>query len=84
MQRLIHSSKFWLLVLDVMISLVLFFTGKYASPTLAEDINFVIGAIQPVFVAIIAGIAYEDGKAGASYYPADQSAEHRRARLLEQ
>ena len=40
-------------------ALVLFFVGKYA-PTVAEDINFVIAALQPVFVSIIIAISIED------------------------
>ena len=57
---LTQSRKFWLLVLDVGLSLLLYFVGKYAAPTMAEDINFVIAAIQPVFVAVITGIFIED------------------------
>ena len=60
MNRLIHSSKFWLLVLDTVITIVLFFVGKYATPALAEDINFLIASLQPVFIALIASIAGED------------------------
>jgi di/tricarboxylate transporter len=57
---LTQSRKFWLLVLDVALSLILYFTGKYLAPAIAEDVNFVIGAMQPVFVAVIAGIFIED------------------------
>lgn len=60
---LLRSRKFLLLVLDVIIQLVLYFVGKYAAPALAEDIVFVIGVQQPVWVALIAAIAYEDGQA---------------------
>ncbi len=58
-QSLSKSRKFLLLVLDTLIALVLFFVGKYA-PTVAEDINFVIAALQPVFVSIIIAISIED------------------------
>lgn len=66
MNGLLKSRKFWLLISDVVISLTLFFVGKYA-PLAQEDVNFMIGALQPVFVAIIGGIALEDAgeKAGA-------------------
>ena len=47
------------MILDVGITLGLFFVGKYA-PGVAEDMNVVIIAIQPVFVMLIAGIAIED------------------------
>lgn len=58
-QSLLKSRKFLLLVLDTIMSLVLFFVGKYL-PMAAEDVNFAIGALQPVFIAIIIGIAVED------------------------
>ena len=68
---LLRSRKFLLLVLDVVIQLVLYFVAKYATPALAEDIVFVIGVQQPVWVALIAAIAHEDAaakKAGTFRY----------------
>ena len=62
MSSLLRSRKFLLLVLDTVISLVLYFVGKYAAQGLFEDVKLVILTMQPVFVAIIAGIAYEDGQ----------------------
>jgi len=56
---LAHSRKFWLLILDTVISLVLFFVSKYASLAF-EDVKFVILALQPIFVVIIYAIAVED------------------------
>lgn len=56
---LIRSRKFWLLILDTIISLTLYFVGKY-SPVAFEDIKFLIAAIQPVFVMVIYGITAED------------------------
>lgn len=59
MQRLQRSAKFWVLVLDTVVSLTLFFVGKYA-PAIMEDVKFVIGALQPVFALVITGIFVED------------------------
>lgn len=56
---LFRSRKFWLLILDTVISLAVFFVGKYLAFAL-EDVKFAIGALQPVFVVIIGAIAYED------------------------
>ena len=58
--RLFNDSKFWLLVLDTVISLALYFTAKYLAPELAEDVKFLVAALQPVFVAIILAIFGED------------------------
>ena len=59
---LFKSRKFWLMVTDLVVSLTLFFVGKYTSPELFEDIKFVIAALQPVIITVIGAIAYEDGK----------------------
>ena len=66
MNGLLQSRKFWLLVLDTVISLAMYFVGKYATPALAEDINVLIVALQPVFVALIVAIAVEDAAAKRS------------------
>ena len=63
---LLNSRKFWVAMFDLVVSLVLYFGGKYADPSVAEDMIFLIGAIQPVFLLVIGGIAYEDGKAKAA------------------
>ena len=56
---LLRSRKFWLLVLDTVVSLVLFFVSKYV-PEAAEDVKFAILALQPVIIAVIVAIAWED------------------------
>ena len=60
---LLKSRKFWVVLFDLGVSLVLYFTGKYAAPALAEDVNFLIAAIQPAFLFLVGSIAYEDGQA---------------------
>ena len=63
MSRLLHSAKFWTLVIDVVVSLVLFFGVKYLSPTSYEDVEFVVLAVQPIFLAVVGAIAWEDSAA---------------------
>ena len=60
---LLRSRKFLLLILDPVISFATYFIVKYAAPAFADDVLYVIGGIQPVFVVIIGAIAYEDGQA---------------------
>jgi len=60
MATLLHSRKFWLMTFDVVISTITFFVSKYVSPMLAEDILWLIGAWQPIVIAVIIGIAVED------------------------
>ena len=60
MATLLHSRKFWLMIFDVVISTATFFVSKYVSPEMAENILWLIGAWQPVIIAVIVGIAVED------------------------
>ena len=61
--KIFKSRKFWTAIVDLVVSLVLYFTAKYASPEMAEDVKFLIVSFQPVFLMIVAGIAYEDAAA---------------------
>lgn len=75
---LLKSRKFWLMILDLVISLALYFVAKYAAAPVAEDVKWVIGLIQPIFIAIISAIAYEDASlnaANASKYEVDKLAQ---------
>ena len=54
LKKLLFSRKFLLLVLDATISILLFYFGKF------EGVEFLIGALQPVFVFAIMAIAIED------------------------
>ena len=57
---LFRSRKFLLLLLDTVIAAILYFGGRYLAPDAVEELNFLIGILQPVFVAVIVGIAWED------------------------
>ncbi len=59
-KSLLHSRKFWLLILDVVITLTLYFGGKYLGSSAFEDLKTVIVSLQVVFAAIIGAIAVED------------------------
>jgi hypothetical protein len=65
-KSLLYSRKFWLLVMDTVISLVLFFVGKYGGANLFEDMKFIILTLQPMFVMVIYAIAKEDAAAKES------------------
>jgi len=61
LNALLHSRKFLLLVLDTVIALILTIVGL-VKPELQETVNQFILILQPVIIAVIGGIAYEDGK----------------------
>lgn len=50
---ILNSRRFWLLMLDSVVSIVLhFFAGG--------DVTFLIGALQPVFIALIVAYTVDD------------------------
>ena len=59
MPILLKSRRFWLLVLDTIVSISTYFVGKYAGLA-AQDTLFLITALQPVFVALIISITIDD------------------------
>jgi hypothetical protein len=58
-----QSRKFLLLCLDVAVSLAIYLVPQLLGAESAEVALTVIGIIQPVFVAVIIGIAVEDSAA---------------------
>ena len=62
---LLNSRKFWIAVLDMVVSLCLYFVGKYA-PGMMDDIKIIIASAQPVVLILIASIAWEDAAAKRS------------------
>ena len=53
------GKEFWVMVLDVVISLILYFVGKYAGASIFEDVKFFITAVQPLILAIIVWLTGE-------------------------
>jgi len=60
---LLRSRKFWLLILDTVVSLLTLAITQFAAPDAIEFVLVVIGTVQPVFVAVIVGIFVEDAAA---------------------
>lgn len=60
MIALFKSRKFWLMVVDVVLSIITYFVSKYVAPGLGDDILWLIGSLQPVVIALIVGITVED------------------------
>lgn len=71
MERLLKSAKFWTAVVDLVAGVALYFGAKYAGQSVADDIKFIVAAVQPVFALVIATFAWEDvAKAKALAAPA--------------
>jgi len=67
-QLLVRSRKFWLMILDTVVSIGSYFAAHYLSPEAVEMVQFLILSLQPVFLMLIGAIAYEDAalsKAGS-------------------
>ena len=63
-----QSRKFWITVVDVVVSLTTYFIGKYLSPEASKDIMTLVLALQPVVLLLIGSYAVQNVagiKAGA-------------------
>jgi hypothetical protein len=49
------DGKFWTAVIDAVVSLGLYFIGKYA-PAIMDDVKIVIVALQPVVAMVMLGM----------------------------
>lgn len=58
-----RSRKFLTLVLDTVVSLVVFFVTRLLAPDLAEYVLYVLGALQPIVLAVIVMWGVEDAAA---------------------
>ena len=56
------SRSFMTLILDVVISLLTYFIPLYVAPAIATQALFVIGALQPIYVALIVRFTVEDAQ----------------------
>lgn len=57
---LLQSRKFWIMLIDVIVSLVAYFTGKYTSPETSKDILFLIGSLQPIILLVVGSITAQN------------------------
>ena len=57
---LIHSRKFWLAMTDAVASTALLLATRYLSPADVEMVKQIVIIYQPVILALIGSIAWED------------------------
>jgi hypothetical protein len=60
MNGLLQSRKFWITMVDLIVSTATYFIGKYVNPASGADILWLIAAWQPVILILINSIAKED------------------------
>lgn len=68
MLLLLHSRKFLVLVLDTVISLILFYATKTLAPASLNDIKELIAILQPLFLTMIYSVAKEDAAEKANVW----------------
>ena len=56
------SRKFWLLILDIVLSSAAFFGARYLDPDAQEIVKFAVLTLQPVFIMLIAAYTYQNVK----------------------
>lgn len=60
MSSLLKSRKFWLMVVDVVISNITYFLTMFLAPEKAEMALWLVASWQPVIISVIIGITAED------------------------
>ena len=63
---LLRSRKFWIAIMDVVISSVLFFGAKYLAPGAFDDVQFLIVTIQVPVVLVITALTVQNSVAIAN------------------
>ena len=80
---LFTSRKFWLMVADVVVSVASYFITKYASPEMTKDVLFMIGALQPVVLLVIASITVQNVAGIKAQAAIDEAAEYNSYKEIE-
>ena len=55
-----RSRKFLTMLLDTVVALATYFITRFVAPDYAKDVLFVLGALQPVVLAVIVMWGVED------------------------
>ena len=75
-RRLFRSRKFWLLILDAVVSSVTLVLNKVLSPADMDFALKLIAIYQPIFIFLISSIAYENSKIVPAKYDLDVAKEY--------
>lgn len=75
MKNLWNSRKFRILIVDTVIALIVTLAGWFFAPDVLDKILIVIGILQAPVVAVIGGIAYEDGQEKSAFVGFDEPEE---------
>ena len=54
------SRKFWIMVVDVVVSLVTYFVGRYVSPEAGKDIMTIVLSLQPIIISVVVSITVQN------------------------
>jgi hypothetical protein len=57
---LLKSRKFWIMTVDAVSSLVLYFATRYLAPKAVEDIRTLIITLQPIILLVVASITVQN------------------------
>jgi len=60
MPSIFSSRKFWIMTIDVIVSLTTYFVGKYLNPEAGKDILFLVGALQPIVLLVVGSITIQN------------------------
>jgi hypothetical protein len=60
---ILKSRKFWIMAIDGIASLAVYFVTKYLAPAAAEDVIKVLAIVQPIVITVVASITVQNVQA---------------------
>jgi hypothetical protein len=60
---ILKSRKFWIMVVDGIATLTVYFVTRYTAPALAEDVIKVLAIVQPIVITVVASITLQNVEA---------------------
>lgn len=57
---LLQSRKFWIMCVDLVVSVSGYFLTKYANPAAAQDALFLIGSLQPIILLVVGSMTVQN------------------------
>jgi hypothetical protein len=57
---LLKSRKFWIMTVDGVATLAIYFAAKYFAPAAAEDVIKILAVVQPIIIAVVVSITVQN------------------------
>lgn len=69
----LHSRRFWVLIVDSVVAIIIYFGTKYLSPAMMDDAKFMVAIMQPFAALLIAAYTTDDLQAASLAHQMDMA-----------